>query len=790
MTLCPRFFGALESLSEADRAIIVDRARTDEDPAIEETVRGIVQRVRREGDAALFALTRELDRAALESLEIARDEIDAARARIAPDIARALERAALHLARVNDAMRPTALETEPLPGVIVGRRPDPLAAVGVYAPGGRAVYPSSVLMGVVPARVLGVSNIVVCSPPGPNGKVSDVVLAAAAIGGATRVFALGGAQAIAALAFGTKSVPRVDRIVGPGNAYVAEAKRQVAGRVAIDSPAGPSEILVLADRDADASHIARELLAQAEHDPEASCVAIVETEALARAVVSRLAAATPGRAEVVSVALTSRGAVLWVDALEEAFDLADAYAAEHLLILAKDPERVLARVRHAGTVFLGDGASVAFGDYTTGANHVLPTAGAARSFSGLGPLDFVRWTSYQRIDRAGAAALADDTVLLATSEGLPSHADAARAFASTGDRAPSLAGRRGLPSRSGYEALGVYGSAHSEVAIDLSDNTNPLGPPPAARAALAAVDPGVAGRYPSHYAASLKSALAGYVGVAPEAIVTGCGSDEIIDCAVRAFGGPGAKIVHPTPTFVMVPHFARANGVVPRAVPLLGGDAHFDLDVDAMLAMRGAITYACSPNNPTGTLASETAIAGLLDEARGLVILDEAYVEYGGVSHAALASDHRRLLVVRTLSKAFGMAGLRAGYAIAHPDVVREIEKARGPYKVNALAELMAAAAVRADVAWMRSTVSDVLEARSRFVTWLTARGRAPLPSSANFVLLPVADAPKVAGVLESRGVRVRAFAKLPGIGDALRISIAPQSIMTRAMPAFEEALP
>jgi histidinol dehydrogenase len=786
VTLAPRFFGALSGMSPSDVAIIVDRARSDEDPAIEATVRSILARVRREGDAALFALTRELDRASLDALEVPRADLDAARARIPGDVARALERAARHLEWVNDAMRPTALEHEVVPGVVVGRRPDPLAAVGVYAPGGRAVYPSSVLMGVVPARVMGVREIVVCSPPGPSGKVSDVVLAAAVIGGATRVFSLGGAQAIGALAFGTGSVPRVDRIVGPGNAYVAEAKRQVAGRVAIDSPAGPSEILVLADGHADAAHVVRELLAQAEHDPEASVVAVVETEALARDVLSTLAASAPEKREVVQASLSSRGAVLWVDSLDQAYAFADAYAAEHLLILAREPEAVLARVRHAGTVFLGEGASVAFGDYTTGANHVLPTAGAARSFSGLGPLDFVRWTSYQRIDRAGAAALARDTSLLATSEGLPSHADAARAFIDDG----ALGAPRRVRSRAGYEALTIYSSPRGAVEVDLSDNTNPMGPPPAARAALAALDPSVLGRYPSLYAADLKDALAAYVGVSADQIVTGCGSDEVIDLALRAFGGPGARVAFPAPTFAMVPHFARSNGATPIAVPLLGAERGWDVDVDGLLAARAAITYVCSPNNPTGTLASPEAIERILEHASGLVILDEAYVEYGGASLVSRARAHGRLLVVRTLSKAFGMAGLRAGYAVASPEVVRELEKARGPYKVNAVAERVAAAAVRADTAWMRAGVADVLGERERFVAWLAGRGVSALPSSANFVFVPVPDAEVVSARLLSRGVAVRAFRRVPGFGDALRISVAPRIIMERAMPAFDEAFP
>jgi histidinol dehydrogenase len=337
--------------------------------------------------------------------------------------------------RVHRAFVPASLEVESEPGVVVGRRADPLERVGVYAPGGRAAYPSSVLMGVVPACVAGVRDIVVCSPPGrEDARPSRVVLAAAAIGGATRVFALGGAGAVAAMAYGTESVPRVDRIVGPGNAYVAEAKLQVSSVVAIDSPAGPSELLVLADETADPVLVARELLAQAEHDPLAAVVAIATSARTAHAIVDALTELLPGqsRAAICAAALAGQGAVLWTDALDEAIAVANAYAPEHLLLAVTDPDAALARSRNAGTVFVGASASVAFGDYMTGANHVLPTGGLARSYSGLSTLDFVRWTTYQRVSPQAAARLADDVGLFADAEGLPGHAMAARAWRAGG----------------------------------------------------------------------------------------------------------------------------------------------------------------------------------------------------------------------------------------------------------------------------------------------------------------------------------------------------------------------
>ncbi|MEP6992770.1 MAG: histidinol dehydrogenase [bacterium] len=430
-----RWTGPCTGLSPADRDALFERTSSSADDAVRARTSRIIGRVRLEGDTALRAYATELDGVRLDGIEVPLLRCQAALDALAPDLRRAMERAAANIRCVHEAFLPQAKETESEPGIVIGRRPDPLGRVGVYAPGGRAAYPSSVLMGVIPARVAGVGEVVVCSPPSRETALpSEVVLAAAALAGADRVFALGGAGAIAAMAYGTATVPRVDRIVGPGNAYVAEAKLQVASAVAIDSPAGPSELLVLADATADADVVAREMLAQAEHDPRAAVVAVVTGEHGARAVldaIDRMLSSQP-RHDIVASALASQGAVLWADSLAEAVSFANAYAAEHLLLVVDMPETVLPLLRNAGTIFIGACASVAFGDYMTGANHVLPTGGLARSYSGLSTLDFVRWTTYQRITRDAAARLADDVGTFADAERLGGHALAARAWRKEG----------------------------------------------------------------------------------------------------------------------------------------------------------------------------------------------------------------------------------------------------------------------------------------------------------------------------------------------------------------------
>lgn len=393
----------------------------------------IIARVRAEGDAALRDFAREFDGVSLDALEVPRAEWDAALATLDPALRRAMERSARNIRAVHEAFAPVSRECTTPDGVRIARHPEPLERVGVYAPGGRASYPSSLLMGAIPARVAGVKEVVVCSPPDGDGRPSSVLLAAAALAGVDRVFAVGGAGAVAAMAFGTESIPAVDRIVGPGNAYVAEAKLQVSSVVGIDSPAGPSELLILADDSASPAVLVREILAQAEHDPDVAVVLVTDAPGVADAVRLALtdAIAIEPRAAVIRTALARRGALLTTSSLAEAAAFSNEWAPEHLLLTVR-PEAessMLEALRNAGTIFVGSSASVAFGDYLSGANHVLPTGGAARRYSGLSTSDFVRWTTTQWIDRRTAASLARDTETFARAEGLPAHASAAAQWA-------------------------------------------------------------------------------------------------------------------------------------------------------------------------------------------------------------------------------------------------------------------------------------------------------------------------------------------------------------------------
>jgi histidinol dehydrogenase len=780
-----RWRGSLAGLPAVQKSELADRS-TSSDDAVRARTAAIIERVRAEGDSALVDLASELDGVALESLSVPRERRVRALAGLDPAVRESLERAAANIESVHRAFLPRATELEVEPGIIVGRRPDPLDSVGVYAPGGRAAYPSSVLMGVVPARVAGVARVILCSPPGADGAPSDVVLAAAELAGVSDVYAIGGAGAIAAMAYGTSSIAPVRRIVGPGNAYVAEAKLQVSGITGIDSPAGPSELLVIADESASADSVAREMLAQAEHDPRAAVVVVALSERLAREIgtsVESLLEREPRRA-IIAEALASRGAILWEESLERAIAFANEYAPEHLLLALRDPDAALERVRNAGTVFLGSTSSVAFGDYMTGANHVLPTGGLARSYSGLSTLDFVRWTTYQRVSPAAAASLARSVATLAESEGLPAHAEAARRAGS--EEQGSDAPRAAVRARATLRELSLYSPNRAPCALDLSDNTNRWGVPPFAALALEELSVERVTRYPQVYTPELKTALAEYAGVRAEEVVVGCGSDDVLDSAIRAFAEPGDRIAYHNPTFGMLGIWAQMNGLTAMPVPTPNP---YSVDIDALLSTRARITYLCSPNNPTGLSLSRAEIQRVVDHAAGVVILDEAYAEFANDAWLAEAPRHPRLVVTRTMSKAFGLAGVRIGYAVAAESTIAHIEKARGPYMVSAAAERAALAALHNDLKWVRTHIASARESRERFGKALASFGIASFPSTANFVFVPVHDAAAVAAHMRAGGVAVRPFPAVNGIGDGVRITVAPWPMMETAIAALRKAV-
>jgi histidinol dehydrogenase len=413
-------------LDEAARAACLARPGGGDQSEVEAAVRRVFDQVRADGDTALRALTRRFDGVEIGDLAVSAEEFAAAQAQLAPALRDALAQARDRLVSWHRAGMAAEFEVETAPGVVCGRLLRPIPRVGLYVPAGTAPLPSTALMLGVPAQLAGCAEVVLCTPPRADGTADPAVLAAAALCGITRAFKLGGAQAIAAMAFGTPTVPRCDKLFGPGNRYVTAAKQlaaMMAGGPAIDMPAGPSEVLVIADAGAPPAHVAADLLSQAEHGPDSQVILLTDSEALVESValeVARQLAELPR--EAIAQRALEHARLVRVESLEQAFDISNEYAPEHLILALRQPRAWLGRVASAGSVFLGDFAPESLGDYCSGTNHVLPTNGAARAWSGVSVASFQTAISVQEVSRAGLAAIGPCAVEIARAEGLEAHA--------------------------------------------------------------------------------------------------------------------------------------------------------------------------------------------------------------------------------------------------------------------------------------------------------------------------------------------------------------------------------
>jgi len=402
-------------------------ARVEPAVNVEAIVTQIIEDVKQNGDKALFVYCEKFDGAKLEALQVSRQEMDEAVKAVDPAFIEILRKAAANIRAFHEKQVRTGFEIRKENGVIIGQRITAVDRAGLYVPGGTAAYPSTVLMDSIPAKIAGCQEVVMVTPPNKEGKINPVILAAARVAGVDKIFKVGGAQAIAALAYGTESIPKVDKIVGPGNAFVAEAKKQVFGKVSIDMIAGPSEILIVADGASNARHLAADLLSQAEHDKLASAVLVTESMALAKAVQAELEQQIPllERAEIARASIDNNGKIIVADSLEEAIEVSNQIAPEHLELCVDEPFRYLDKVRHAGSVFLGRNCPEALGDYFAGPNHTLPTSGTARFSSPLGVDDFIKKTQFTYYTPEALAEVSRDVGYFATLEGLTAHAKSA-----------------------------------------------------------------------------------------------------------------------------------------------------------------------------------------------------------------------------------------------------------------------------------------------------------------------------------------------------------------------------
>jgi len=411
-------------LDDENRIQLLQRSQIDAE-SVMSAVKDIVSGVKKNKDEALHHYTEKFDGVDLKDFLVSEEDLMKSIDKLDSKLTDALENAASNIRKFHQAQLPVDWSMEIDEGITAGQIIRPLERVGCYIPGGRAVYPSSILMTVIPAKVAGVEEIICCTPPGIDGEVEDIVLAAAYLAGASKVYCVGGAQAIAAMAYGTETIDTVDKIVGPGNIFVTAAKKMVYGQVDIDFPAGPSEVLIIADETANPKYIALDLLAQAEHDPQAAAVLVTTSPKLAKAVDENIQLELPvmKRKEIIEDSLAKNGLIVLVETLKEAVDFSNDYAPEHLMIMTSNPEKVLVDIKNAGSIFLGDLTPVAAGDYGSGTNHVLPTSFCARMYSGLSTESFLKKPTVQQLSPEGLNNLKDVVVPLAEYEGLYAHAE-------------------------------------------------------------------------------------------------------------------------------------------------------------------------------------------------------------------------------------------------------------------------------------------------------------------------------------------------------------------------------
>jgi histidinol dehydrogenase len=753
---------------------------------LEAAVRGVIDAVRERGDEALCELTERWDRVRLAPDALRVPESVIAQAPVVAPFAAAFSRAAERIRRFHAEVRPRSITVDDDEGVRMGLRWTPVRAVGLYIPGGKASYPSTLAMTAIPAQIAGVERIAVASPPGPDGEVSPEVLVAARLLGLSEVYRLGGAQAIAALALGTPSVPRVDKIFGPGNAFVAEAKKQLYGEVGIDLLAGPSELVVYADRSTDPRWVAADLMAQAEHDESTRVTLLARgtgvLDAVKRALEAALSAA-PRRA-IIEAALARNGAFEVVASHEEAARRIDVIAPEHLSLQVEDPERVLVLVRNAGAIFLGASSPVAVGDYYAGPNHVLPTGATARFASSLSVEDFMKRTNVVAMGLDFLRRHGEDVEVLAASEGLPAHA------ASVAIRRAAPAGPRLRP---GLRDAAPYVLVEEDAEVKLNQNESPWDVPDELKEEVASRLAGLAwNRYHQRLPQEFLARLAAATGHPEDGIVAASGSNLILQWIFEAFGGRGAPVLCPSPSFSLYALWGEVSEATLETVRL---DQELRYDADAferaIEAHRPSLTVLCLPNNPTGTELATSEVrrlAAACARAGGVLAIDEAYREFSAREYdrSALARELENVILVRTFSKAFAAAGMRIGYVLAPPALAAGLRTMAPPFHLNLFAAVFGMVVLE-ERRLFEERVEKILAERTRFAA---ALGRIPgvdvLPSHANFFLMRVRDAGEVYERLKEKGILVRAPGSDPLLAGCLRVSVGTPEENDRLVAALE----
>lgn len=730
-------------------------------------IQSVFTEVKTKGDSALEAYSKQFDQVELltKDFKVTEAEMQAAELFVDSNLKQAIQTAAANIERFHQAQQQRVVEIETTPGVFCWRKSVPIQTVGLYIPGGSAPLFSTVLMLGLPAKIANCPKRILFTPPSKDGTVNPAILYAANVAGITEIYKIGGAQAIAALTYGTATIPKVDKLFGPGNQYVTAAKQFAQGiGVPIDMPAGPSEVLVAADDSVSPAIIAADLLAQAEHGADSQVVLLTDSEQLVDQVQVALIEQMKrlSRAEIASEALLNSTAIV-VEA-ESWSAIVNEYAPEHLIVMGKYENLLEEEVVNAGSVFFGKNTAESFGDYASGTNHTLPTAGFARSYSGVSLDAFVKKITYQRVEDNGLVNLGPTVITMAQAEQLDAHANAIQVRLDANDQLKKdtcLSINRFL--RPDLRTISPYSSARDEfegvgeVFLDANENGLLTGN----------------NRYPDPLQKELKQVICEVKQGKREQLFLGNGSDEVLDLIVRLTCQPGIDTISfLNPSYGMYGVLAKINGVNTKSIAL---DESFEITEKELLdaAKCSKVLMLSNPNNPTGKLLDKSFVLNIVLQFNGLVVVDEAYIDF--CPEATLANEvgnYSNLIVTQTLSKAFGMAGLRIGMAWANLQWIAALKTIKPPYNISSLVQETAIQTLKTND-W-KTIISTIKSERKRLETFLINLEQVEhvFPSEANFILFRMKNAGTVYQSLIEEGIVVRNRSSQFNCENTLRVSI------------------
>ena len=791
--------------SAEQRQQLLARATITQSANLTTTVADIITQVQRDGDQALYQCTEQFDGVKLAKLTVDKQLISEATNALSTNRIAALQRAYQQITAFHQAQQFTAIEVTTSPGVVCELRSEPLESVGLYIPAGSAPLPSTVLMLGVPAQLAGCQRIALVCPPNQYGHIANEVLVAASLCGIDEIYCVGGAQAIAALAVGTETIAPVSKVFGPGNRFVTEAKKQLAQQVpgfAIDMPAGPSELLVIADSQANPAFVAADLLSQAEHGVDSQVILVSDNADLIAQVTLQLnnQLSNLSRQTIARKALQNSRLIL-TESINQAIEISNQYAPEHLIIQCQQARSLLPQLRNAGSIFLGAYTPESAGDYASGTNHVLPTYGYSKVISSLSLSDFSRRFTVQEISKEGLQGLAECIIELTDAEGLDAHQNAVTIrLTESANSTPENTKNQSLNTnnsiveqlaRADIQAMTPYQSARrlTQGAGNFSNkvwlNANEASGP-----GIYQLNGDSINRYPDCQPDKLINAYADYCQLSRQQILATRGADEGIELIIRSFcTAYQDNIIICPPTYGMYAISAENHGAGIISVPLVNQQLNVEQLTEQL--PNAKVVFLCSPGNPTGNVLPLTQIIAVLEASQNqaIIVVDEAYIEFcAEQTSITLLNKYPNLIILRTLSKAFALAGLRCGFTLANSSIIALLSKVIAPYPVSApVAELASKALTRDAIIRMNLRVKETNELRHQVMQWLSAQAWCTkvFASDANFILFQCKNKDIVFNVLQAQGILIRDQSKQPQLDNCLRISIGS----ARELQLFKQVL-